>query len=246
MKDQINKINCHAVFLPGWHFKSSIFSNIAKHFSSYQLIDYPIGIDQSISFESMTKLINSHIKLKNIEQKKVLIAWSLGGLFSIALGNNDINQFDEMVLLGASPYFSENKSDNWQGINQIQQNKFYYLLKNRPNDLLKRFIKLIAYPFENENLSDFLYAHIDQRERINWERLLDFLFQVDLRDQLQKIKMPTLFVSGNKDAITTSNDKNFERINKYIKSIVIGNEGHIPFVTNEVSIMQQIQEFLNV
>lgn len=228
------------IFLPGWRFNSTIFSEIASSFSNYQLVDYPLlEIDHFDNvFESVAAKISQ--MLYSINDPMILVGWSLGGLFAISLALKLQIKVKAVVLLGSSPFFSEDKKTGWTGISPLQKEKFYYLYQNKKNKLYQKFIDLIGYPSVDETMRLFLVKHLNQKADQVWDFLLDTLFSCDLRASYQKLQCPILSISGKKDGIVTVNQSMLYHLNPLTKIINLEHSGHIPFITDKEKVISLI------
>lgn len=237
----MSSINEHAIFISGWHFKADIFQSFAKNYVSYDFLDYPfLNHLENMTFEKVIAYFKEKIEeiIKLNENKKItLIAWSLGGLFAIKLVNLKLKS-SKLILIGVSPSFSQ--SNDWPGISKVQQEKFYYLFDHRPDDLFKRFINLIIYPFKDKKLFDQVKAHL-ARKNNQWRDYLKILFECDLKEEFKKIKCDTFFIYAENDAIIQIDENLIKKLNNKIRLINIVNSNHILFITNKEIILDVIK-----
>ncbi|TNF69568.1 MAG: alpha/beta hydrolase [Gammaproteobacteria bacterium] len=240
MNDQSINTNYHAIFISGWQFKTTIFSDIASQFNSFQLIEYFEIEDKTISFEQYTEQLYSQLKLSKIN-KNILIGWSLGGLFALEIASKLKEKIDAVILINSSPFFSESKVNHWFGINQLEKEKFYFLFENNKTKLLRRFINLVSYPVINKNISNYISHESDA----HWYLLLKFLFETDLREKLQSLTIPVLFILGTEDAILKINKEQLVNLNVNIQIKKMQQAGHIPFITHQELTVHIIKDFLD-
>ncbi|MCF6766307.1 alpha/beta fold hydrolase [Thiotrichales bacterium 19S3-7] len=240
MSDPILDENYHAIFISGWQFKATIFSEIASQFNSFQFIEYSEIKAKSISFGEYTEQLCNQLSLPTAK-KTVLIGWSLGGLFTIEMANKLNDRINAVILIASSPFFSESKLTNWFGISQLEKEKFYFLFENNKNKLIRRFINLVSYPVINKNISNYLSYKSD----CHWHLLLKFLFEIDLREKLKTLIMPVLSILGTEDAILKINKEQLENLNINIQIQKVQQAGHIPFITHQELITYRIKDFLD-
>lgn len=134
----------------------------------------------------------------------------------------------EMEKIESSPEFLNNDP---QAISQYYGLFFYRYLYN-PNDLEKINTKLEPQGVATGiNVSKILEAEI-------------FTKFIDLTDDLQKLKVPTLVILGEQDVVPLSTAQEITKAIKGSQLIVINQCGHFPYAEKPKEWLEAVEKFL--
>ena len=214
------------VFLHGWGFDSNIWLPIAnkltERFSLY-LVDLPgFGQTPNMSWDNFKNSL-----LEQLPGEFILIGWSLGGLFATKLTIEEPKLVKRLINVTTSPRFIVD--DNWAGIKQEAFADFYdkFLLnaKIARDKFMRTQLKSIQLPKDIISIKDPTH--------IGLQYGLDILINWDLRDDLEKITVPVLYIFGNLDSIVPKLTFNIMR-EKYpmFKYVLFKKSAHMPFLSH--------------
>ncbi|MDQ6966626.1 MAG: alpha/beta fold hydrolase [Mariprofundaceae bacterium] len=136
----------------------------------------------------------------------VLIGWSLGGMLGMHLALQHAERLVGLVLLSSTPRFRV--APDWAyGCEDEVFERFQEVLEFDAPRLLDRFFALML---QGDELSRRQYVEIarsavDKRHPVSlqgWRCGLQWLDTRDLRAELAQIKLPTLIIHGESDAVT--------------------------------------------
>ncbi|MBY0502139.1 MAG: alpha/beta hydrolase [Alphaproteobacteria bacterium] len=227
------------VFLPGWGFQARIakeYLPIVTHF-----IDLPL-------LEKRNNLIDlacDRIEAKLPSQPCILIGWSLGGLLQIKLYKRQPSNFKALIIISSTPCFRE--QNDWLGISKTKQNIFIRNLKQPYEIFFKYYLNLIMNPFQSHQLEALLKSYIISKDSFNYYKIYTLvLFESDLRPEFSAIKVPTLFIYGEKDTIISKETNTYLRkLNPSLTYFKFEEAGHLPFINQHHETNNIILKFLN-
>jgi len=136
----------------------------------------------------------------------ILIGWSLGGMLGMRLALHHPTRLAGLVLLSSTPRFR--LAPDWvHGCEDEVFERFQEALESDAPRLLDRFFALML---QGDDLSRRQYigiarSAVDKRHPVSMQGLrcgLQWLDTLDLRGDLARIKLPTLIVHGESDAVT--------------------------------------------
>jgi len=136
----------------------------------------------------------------------ILIGWSLGGMLGMRLALRHPQRLAGLVLLSSTPRF-RCAADWTHGCEDEVFERFQEALESDAPRLLDRFFALML---QGDELSRRQYIAIartavDKQHPVSMQGLrsgLQWLDTLDLRGDLARIKLPTLIVHGESDAVT--------------------------------------------
>ncbi len=189
------------VFIHGWGFDGSIFEDEGIK------LQLP-GHDNSLN--SLQEAIKVYSKELSQYQDIDIIGWSMGASLGIMLTKYLYN-INTLTLIGFSPYFKEahDKTTFLAFIRTMKKDFYRSLEEFRKN----------AYPFE------FKKGHPDKSIALN---ILEEYIELDLRDIVKTLKIPTTLIHGEEDSIVPIKEAyKTKALNKDIKLITYKG-GHFP------------------
>lgn len=175
------------------------------------------------------------------------IGWSLGAQVLISAGER--TRLKGLILVGATPSFVRREGLPW-GKEKSMVKKMLMDMGKDTEDTLKRFYRL---NFTEKELSGRgangflgLYTGVAQRFDITGVKTaLSSLIDMDLREKLSSIDVPTLIIHGSDDSVVSVEAALYlkEKI-KGARLEIFNRAGHAPFVTEEKKFNGIVEEFI--
>ena len=239
------------VFIHGWSFDSGVWFKQINDFSAHKVVilDLPghgnSNYKKDIDIIKELEFIVKRLKLNNLN----LIGHSLGGLLALKFTLRYPELVNRIVLIGSSAKFV--KADRYQqGLDEGDVNRLRgFLAQDYPNILLVFFRWLFTRNERSQN--DFRQIWDTVTKRSTWpkkEALGEFLSTIereDLREELKKINIPTLVISGTNDPICPK--ASAEYLNRQIRNSsleLFDGCGHLPFLTQAKKFNELVYKFL--
>ena len=186
------------IFSHGWMCDCSVWNSQIEFFSKkYKVIAYDQrGHGKSdkpkadYSIETLSNDLYSLIQELNLE-KVTLVGHSMGGMTAITFALNHPDKVSKLVLVGTSAKM------NFSGYIQIwiMMHIFSY------ESFARGMIDLLYDPSEQVKKEAFDRA-MNTPKFVTYDCATEFMKNYDIRDQIFKIKVPTLIVVGEKDKAT--------------------------------------------
>ena len=250
MKLNIKKIgeshNPPFIFLHGLMGEGEDWYELAKYFSDKYyclLVDLP-GHGKSTSevsgFKALAKLILDSV---NQNDKLNVIGYSMGGRVALYLILNFPNLFNKAVIESASP-----------GIQSQNEREKRYKSDLDLFSNIRGFRSFLEEWYENPIFGDLkgLKEPIIERKLENDPirlkktiKALSVGIQPNFWERIKKLKVPTLYLSGEKDLKYTQIGKDLAKLSPAITNKVINNSGHITHLQNKKEFKSQIENYLN-
>lgn len=226
------------LFISGWGLKANLLKESSCYFGDLTLINLPHLNELKLD------LIVRHLSM-NIADGSTIIGWSLGGLIAIRLASLFPKKVRKLILLSSSPRFSQDKG--WKGIGRNEAIKFLNLAKSDIKYLFDYFLFLVSYPD-----TAAYYKTLLIKNSVDWQinrnyliKYLEILFKTDTRESYKSIKVPILYLIGEKDTIVRLNSKALVHLNHRTKIHSISKGGHIIFLSHEKECKEQLTQFIN-
>lgn len=227
------------VFIPGWSFKATVFSDLAGQLShNHLLLDLPNpereSHDPYVQLDALANQLEKQIPLN-----ATIVAWSFGGLLAMYFCHRFPLRCSKLILIASTPRFLE--APDWPGISITIANRFKLHAKRNLHDLIKYFLRLIEYPYHQA-----MKHHIIDNCRYKLLHMLDLVFRCDLRDIYSMLDLPILNIIGNNDAIISPNNITNCKFQKNIAAHhIVPGAGHAAFNTHQEIMINIMNEFLN-
>lgn len=234
----MNKI----VILHGWASKIEKWQPVIEEFEKRGLRVFLPKLP-GFNKDSPAKIFNLHDYsqwLKNYLEKKelkkpVILGHSFGGRVALKCAAENSKFLSRLILVASS------------GIKHPSLIKFFFLLASRIGKLIF-FVPGIS--FFQKPARWFFYTLIGEKDyyRANWwqRETLKKILKEDMREELGKIKTPTLILWGKRDKTTPLEDAYL--LNKKIKNselLVLPSASHsLPFEEKEW-LVEQVASFLD-
>jgi pimeloyl-[acyl-carrier protein] methyl ester esterase len=221
------------LFLPGWAVPNEAYSGYF-HANDIECIDFHFFGESSEVFNFDNKLAEISSK---ITEPTILFAHSMGTLFALKLANSSKN-IKGLVLFSPFAKFVEDKEYIAQEEKNVRSMKTF--IKKRPKIVLKNFYSDLFSPQKDS---------LPIPDNLNNENLylgLDLLQNMDLRDELQKIKVPALIIIGEKDKIVPKETSLYVANNlSTSKVLLVEDMGHSIPITNKNYYKDEVNDFIN-
>ncbi|VAW49182.1 Pimeloyl-[acyl-carrier protein] methyl ester esterase BioH [hydrothermal vent metagenome] len=248
--------------LHGWaaqnaHWREWAQQYLAPHFT-VTLIELPgFGDSKPLHLNSPPPLELETAWLKAIHavlpQKTYLLGWSLGGLLAQKIALAYPQQINKLICLASTPRFTQN--DQWQyGVSPKLMADFMSAITQETLQTLNTFWKLQLQGSENarQHIKQFfaLLKTCKLPSLTGLKQGLILLKEIDCRDDLANLKMPTLWLQGEKDPlipapfITEMLSKN-STIPPNMQITILPKSGHMPFRSHPAETAQSIIDFLS-
>jgi len=188
-----------ALLIAGWAQEKESLAPLAQ---ALHEVKNPILISTSLlAGEKQTYAQNLAEMIHSLSEPPVIIGWSMGGMIAIeTLGGNDI-PVRALVLISSTARFCD-AADYACGIPARSVKAMQLGLEKAPERTLMAFFRALhaPNPTENKELTEQVKKTI--ASGINpLKQGLNYLIKADLRDNLEKIRIPTLVMHGEKDGI---------------------------------------------
>jgi pimeloyl-[acyl-carrier protein] methyl ester esterase len=228
------------VLLHGWGMNSAVWSTVIENLKDhYQvtLIDLP-----GHGFSSDSALVNASLDdwadavEALLPENPVVLGWSLGGLVALALALKHPARIRSLIMLTATPSFMQR--DNWScAMGKDTLENFAANLKANLKTTLNRFLSLQIKGCDNaRGLLKSLKNAFSSRPQAKIRALengLSFLHDVDLRNCLTDLNVPSLWIYGEKDTLVPVCASDTIKLYLPEASVhIIKGSGHVPFLSH--------------
>ncbi|MBW5803100.1 alpha/beta fold hydrolase [Coxiella endosymbiont of Ornithodoros amblus] len=226
------------VFISGWGVHASLLKENTYLERKITLIDLPWLTE--LTLESVVNCL-----LSQIPDESIILGWSLGGLIGIKLASQFPGKVKKLALISSSPRFVADA--NWPGIDKKYADRFLILAKKNFNNLFNCFLFLVNYPNKNSAFRNQLIRNaVDfKRDKNCLRNYLSILFEIDLRAEYSRLKIPLFHLFGEKDAIYKVDSKALSSLNKQSKIYSLPKAGHLPFLTHAREFYDRLMRFVN-
>ena len=238
------------VLIHGWGMSGKIweeFSKVMKYKNKLYIIDLPgMGKSEIIKPYKIDNLIDKIHEL--IPENVTIIGWSLGGQIAMKYCLKYPKTVNNLVCISSTPCFI--RKPGWEyGVSINYFSRFKKNLLNNWQKTLKSFFLLqIKEDKKSKNIlkkleSDFMGQQPPTKKGL--EKSLEILEEIDMRNDLKNINIPTLIISGKQDSI--SNYKASVWMQSQIKEskiFIFDLAGHMPFLNYQTKCFELVEEFL--
>jgi len=182
-------------------------------------------------------------------EEVVAIGWSLGAKALMSLAADDPKRFRALVLVGASPSFIKREGFP-HGLSKALVRRMLIDFKGSPEETLKRFYRLNFTSTELESKEARAFLELYETTPADFDlkgiaTALQSLINVDIRAKLDKIKIPTLLIHGDRDEVTPVEAADYLCAKlKDAELVKFPGAGHAPFITEPEKFTDAVREFL--
>ena len=176
----------------------------------------------------------------------VWLGWSLGAIVTLAAAIQAPERIRALILAGGTPRFTQ--TPGWEcGMRPDLLESFAGELFSSPERTMLRFLGLQVRGAENERETlRQLKSAVSQRPQAGAAALrsgLDLLLQTDLRDRLPDLRVPSLWLYGQKDTlVSAATAKHVRQLQPGARTQVITGAGHAPFLSHPSQCLQALEE----
>ena len=184
--------------------------------------------------------------LESAPETATWLGWSLGAMVSLAAAAEAPERFEALVLAGGTPRFV--REPGWEcGMQKALLNSFADELFSSPERTMLRFLGLQVRGAENERETlKELRSGVRQRPQARREALrsgLDLLLQTELRPHLSGLRVPTLWLFGEKDTLVSAKTADhLGQLQPHARTRVIRSAGHAPFLSHPEACLEVLEE----
>jgi len=246
--------NPNLTLIHGWGAESLVWEEWAKEkfapFYTVTLIDLP-GFGDSPVLPTSDTIEEDWIKAltEALPDKTHLLGWSLGGLLAQQIALRNPERISSLICLATTPRFTQN--DGWQrSVSPKIIGDFIQAISIEISAVLKKFWRLQLQGSDNSRaLMKQLMQHMSNRKKPTIKPLnqgLILLKDMDNRQQLKDLTMPTLWLLGERDPLIPQDIRlNLVDLQPNAQIVVIPGGSHIPFFSQADETAQYILDFLN-
>jgi len=183
-------------------------------------------------------------------EEVVATGWSLGAKALMSLAAAAPKKIRALVLIGASPSFIE-RDGFPHGRSKALVRRMLMDLKKTPEETLKRFYRLNFTTAELESKEARAFLKLYETIPAAFDlggiaTALQALIEVDIREKLDKITIPTLLIHGEKDEVCAVETADYLRDGLRDAWLVKFPEaGHAPFITEPGKFAEEVEGFIN-
>lgn len=176
------------------------------------------------------------------------LGWSLGGLVGLAAARGNPARVTGVVAVSTTPRFT--RSEDWSCAMQPSMfDAFTSGLESDAQATVARFLALEAQG--SEHLRDTLRelrAQLGTRPAADIHALragLRLLGGIDLRSELQSLRVPTLWIGGRRDRLVPPDAVSAAAaLTLDAAALILPNSGHAPFLTETDGLAHAVLEWL--
>ena len=175
--------------------------------------------------------------------------WSLGGLFALQAAAAHPGRVPALAMLCASPRFV--RGPDWRhGVSPEIFRGFASGLREDYRGTLERFAALEAYGSDRAReavraLRDALFARGEPPAEV-LARGLELLETCDLRADLSRLRVPSLWIAGRRDRLVDPRAmRAAAALAPRARFVQIEHGGHAPFLTDTAEVAAAIADFLD-
>lgn len=234
----------------GWAMHGGLFAPLVaqlQHRYTLHLVDLP-GHGHARADDAALAPAPLAAELVERVPGAVWLGWSLGGQFALRAALDHPDRVRGLVMLASSPRFVSG-SDWPHGVDAQVFRDFGTLLQQDFRGTLEGFLALEALgstsaqdDLRSLRTQAFARGEPAQRALLDGLRLLDTL---DVRDELPRLRVPSLWISGRRDRLVPAGAMPAAAaLAPDARSVVIANAGHAPFLSATETVAQAIDGFM--
>ena len=233
------------ILIHGWGNSTAIFAELMTQLPDWHCLapDLPgYGASTAAARVDLAALCNDFISWFDALglEAVTLLGWSLGGMLAQELAARYPQRIERLILVATTPRFVS--TPDWQhGLADSAVRALARDFKRAPVPTLESFWRL---QFHGEgSLPAPLLPQVEPATALGG---LELLRQVDLREELTKITMPTLVLHGSADIIIPIGAGRFLATTlPHALLHEVGGCGHAPFLSAPVPVSAAIRQFLS-
>ncbi|QSX79225.1 pimeloyl-ACP methyl ester esterase BioH [Agrilutibacter solisilvae] len=234
----------------GWAMHGGLFAPLVERLAdryTLHLVDLP---GHGHAREDSTPLVPEALAAQLVERvpDAVWLGWSLGGQFALRAALDHPHAVRGLVMIASSPRFVV--GEDWShGVGAQLFRDFGEALAKDFRGTLEGFLALEALGSahaqdELRSLRAQAFARGEPAQRALLEGLA-LLDQLDTRDELPMLRVPSLWLSGRRDRLVPAGAMPAAAaLAPDARSVVIPQAGHAPFLGDPDAVAAQIDSFM--
>lgn len=174
----------------------------------------------------------------------ILIGHSAGAMISMLSAIRAPECFSKVVTIGASPRYL-NDTDYYGGFTISDIRDTYAAIQSNYIEWITSFSKIAMQNQDNPELADEFAKTLKDIPSELALTVLHSIFQTDYREEVTRLKLPTLIVQSQNDAFVPIQVAKF--LNQKItnsKLLTIDAFGHLPHISSPDAVISAITEFI--
>ncbi|WP_159739401.1 pimeloyl-ACP methyl ester esterase BioH [Vibrio atypicus] len=237
------------VLLHGWGMNGAVWHQAVEELSQnyrVHVVDLPgFGHSHQHHFDTVEHM--AELVLEHAPEKATWLGWSLGGLLATHIALHHPERVKKLITVASSPKFSAERP--WRGIQPNVLSEFTDQLVEDFQLTIERFMALQAMgsPSARQDVKTLKKAVLS-RPTPNPKSLLsglNLLAELDYRDALTHISMPTLRLYGRLDGLVPAKvASDVDKLMPSSESYMFGASSHAPFMTEFSEFCQQVSRFI--
>lgn len=222
------------VLFHGWGFDSRIWQPILPlltHQYEVYTVDLPgFGLTSFMDWDEFKEGL-----LLQLPSTFALAGWSLGGMVATRLALEAMNRVTHLINIASSPRFIED--DGWPGVSVITLTQFGERLMTQPEQVLQEFMALQL----SGKKSSINAAPTLQGLKMG----LDCLMNWDFRSDLERLKLPVLYLFGRRDAIIPKKTMVvIQAMYPNVQCVMTNKAAHALFLSHPNEFIQSIESII--
>ncbi|QYJ97486.1 pimeloyl-ACP methyl ester esterase BioH [Shewanella alkalitolerans] len=237
------------VLLHGWGVNSAVFTPLHHTLKDHQLllVDLP-GFGDSPAIEGDLDAWVDHL-MPQMPERAIWAGWSLGGLVATRAALRYPERINALLTIASSPCFMAREDEGWPGIPPQILGQFGDQLEKDLGKMIERFLAIQAMGSETakqdiKQLRDLVMAKpLPDADALRAG--LQMLKEVDLRDQLNEIRVPWLRVWGRLDGLVSRRVQPLMPVcESRFEDLVLPKASHAPFFSHRDAFVQGVEAWL--
>jgi pimeloyl-[acyl-carrier protein] methyl ester esterase len=239
------------LLIHGWGMNSEVWNTLAEDLSSsyrLTLVDLPGHGGSPCASRPGGLRQWAESVLAVAPPEAIWVGWSLGGSIALQAALSAPARVKALVMVTATPRFV--RAADWpHAMDEDTLSGFRAALARDPTTTLDRFLALQAQGGEGARalLRELRVrlAATPPPAAAALDSGLEMLRQVDLRDKLAQLEMPSLWLFGQRDALTPWRcGEQVKRLNGAAQVEVLAGAAHAPFLSHRAQALDLLRGFL--
>lgn len=221
------------VLLHGWGADPNIWNDLIPSLTPNFDV---IALDLSLwcNLEEMGTQV-----LAQTPKNAIYLGWSLGGLLALQIAIQAPERAHKLITVATTPKFIATK--NWEAMPAETFNDFYQMFEINHIRALNYFISLQFLGSPNyKKLITITKKNLAKQSKQDLANGLQLLRDTDLRNEINKIKCPTLHIYGANDQIVPE-----VTAQQLANTKIIKNASHAVFLDQQKTFLQLLHKFAN-
>jgi malonyl-CoA O-methyltransferase len=233
------------VLIHGWGNDSRVWQEalpLLRQQLDVVTLDIP-GFSTSVScsgWQEAVEVIGAHLP-----KKCILMGWSLGGMLATRLAHRYSAQVEKLITLATNPSFV--CRTGWPtAMTESVFASFYNNFDNNPDSCLRQFCALEAHGDTNErSLLRWLRTNSADCHKTAWLQALGWLRELDNRELLATLKVPSLHIFGAGDQLVpVAAAEQLRALNPKAEIAILSGVGHAPHLSRPSQLVQRCLDFI--